>query len=167
MWLKQRVMRNQECDASNVLKGHRYFPFLSVNVCTCFCLSIGFCLFVICCFFQKDPMAFSITKKRNNNIFFKCQNDKISFQHWKDTRTHARQITKCTLQSWYQMSLARKQNMPDQSARRRRVVYIASQITTNREFMPYDLSKFLNSTPEMFRNRDYKKSMATRDLRDK
>lgn len=65
------------------------------------------------------------------------------------------------------MSLARKQNMPDQSARRRRVVYIASQITTNREFMPYDLSKFLNSTPEMFRNRDYKQSMATRDLRDK
>ena len=114
MWLKQRVMRNQECDASNVFKGHRYFPFLSVNVCTCFCLSIGFCLFVICCFFQKDPMAFSITKKRNNIIFFKCQNDKISFQHWKDTRTHARQITKCTLQSWYQMSLARKQNMPDQ-----------------------------------------------------
>lgn len=46
-----RVMRNQECHVSNVFKGHRYFPVLSASVCACYCLSMGFCLFVICCFF--------------------------------------------------------------------------------------------------------------------
>ena len=51
MWFKLRVMRNQECHASKVFKGHRYFPVLSASVCTCYCLSMGFCLFVICCFF--------------------------------------------------------------------------------------------------------------------
>jgi hypothetical protein len=41
-----------------------------------------------------------------------------------------------------------------------RAIYIVSQITINKTFMPHDLSKFLNSTPIMFRNRDYKQSIA-------
>lgn len=62
------------------------------------------------------------------------------------------------------MALAYKQNKPyprrGKEFRIQPEQYTVSQITINRPFMPRDVSKLLNSTPVMFRNRNYKQSKA-------